>query len=198
MKKLIALSALTVLSATAFAENKTETGINYNEVGVGYVSQDVTTSGTKKIFTGYGINGSALVSENIYLLASYGSTNRTSSDGSKITLGQTSFGLGYRLPVSNDTDFNAAIISSSTTVTSSDSISSYGIALGVSTVAINPDLQTSLKYVYQHSKQGTETGNKNGYDIGLKYKITSSVYIAADYLAVKDLNQYFVGVGYKF
>ena len=197
MKKLIALSALTVLSATAFAENKTETSVNYNEVAVGYVSQDVTISGTKYTFTGYGLSAGALISERFFLIGSYGTTSNTTS-GTKTNIDQSKVGLGYRMPISDTTDFNILGSYSNTSVTSSADQNTTGIGLGIRSIALSPDLETSLNYIYTSSKKLDTTTNESGYQAGLKYKITSNWFIAGDYYTRKDFNQYFISVGHRF
>lgn len=197
MKKLIALSALTVLSATAFAENKTETGVNYNEVSVGYVSQDITMSGTKYTFTGYGLTAAALVSENFFLSGSYGATSNTTS-GTKTNIDQSKVGLGYRLPISDATDFNIFGSYSNTSVTSSADSNATSVGIGIRSIALSPDLETNLSYIYTSSKKLDTTTNGSGYQAGLKYKMTSNWFIDGNYLSRKDFNQYYVGVGYRF
>jgi len=197
MKKTLFISAMALLSSSAFAQMNNGYGLSYNEIGFGYSSQKVAVSGTPKTFNGYGLSASALMTDIFYLNAGYANINRTES-GTKTTLGQTNLGLGFRMPVYNDTDFNATIGISSTSVTASDSMSGYALGLGLRSLAISPDVESSVKYVYQHSKQGTYTTNKNGLALGLKYKITGHFNLNGDYFSAKDANITTLGLGYRF
>lgn len=199
MKKLIALSALTVLSATAIAEAKTENGLNYNEVSGEYVSQSVNTTDGTKTFTGYGINASALVSESIFVLGSYASTSRT-ADGEKTTLGQSQIGLGYRFGLSESTDLNLVGSYSSTPITGG-SITGYMVGVGVRSL-VSPDVEADIAAIYSTSKDSstdpTTTSSGSGFDAGLKFKLSNNLFIGINYLSVKDLAQYKIGIGYRF
>lgn len=198
MKKLIALSALTVLSATAFAETKTENGLSYNEIGVGYVSQKLTGDTSTNTFKGYSVSASALVTESIFLFGGYTSTSHDFVPEGKVTLGDTKLGLGYRMPLSDNTDLNLIGHYSSATVTSSNNITATGLGVGIKTLALSPDLETTLAYVYYSQKDGSTTTNESGFTLGGKYKLPGNFFLNVEYLSTKDNKQYVLGGGYRF
>jgi len=72
MKNLASLLLL-ALSANAFANDggiTKDTGINYNEIGLGYFSIRIADSAD---FNGYAVKGSTLITDNIYIDAAYAS-----------------------------------------------------------------------------------------------------------------------------
>ena len=77
MKKLIALTVMTLISGLAMANEpgKSETGLDYNKIDINYISGTVNS----KIYTGYGVEGSFLVSDSIYVLGNYVDLTRTSA-----------------------------------------------------------------------------------------------------------------------
>mgnify|MGYP006299283299 CR=1 FL=1 len=201
MKKLITLSALSLLSVAALAEGKTETGINYNEVSVGYISQGVDNDGATDTFTGYGISGSFLISDSVFLTGAYNSTNHTYDDLGKITLSGTKIGLGYRMPLSDTTDLNVlgSYTSYSANTSPAQSQTSYGAYVGVRSVALSPDLETSIFYGYGRKKDWYGvSSNVSSYMGGLKYAFMKNVTLNLDFTSQTKFTEYVLGVGYKF
>ena len=201
MKKLIALSALTILSATAFAETKTENGLSYNEVGVGYVSQGVKNDGATDTFTGYGITGSFLLSDSIFLTGGFSSTNHTYDGKEKITLSGSTVGVGYRMPLSETTDLNVigAYNNFSANTSPEQSSSSYSAFVGVRSKALSPDVEASIYYGYGRNKDfDGSSSNISSYSGGLKYFLPSNVTLNLDFKSRTGFTQYTLGVGYRF
>ena len=67
-----------LLSAPAWANEpgKSDTGLDYNYLGVDYASYTISSvSG----YAGYKVNGSLLVNQNIYLLANYFNVDKSSN-----------------------------------------------------------------------------------------------------------------------
>ncbi len=93
MKKIcvLACAMASLFSAPVWANEagKSDTGLDYNYLGVDYASYTISsTSG----YAGYKVNGSVLVNQNIYLLANYFNVDKSSTVYEK-----SNIGLGYRI-----------------------------------------------------------------------------------------------------
>jgi hypothetical protein len=101
MKLIIALIAMFLANfASAQSAGTSETGIRYNEIGIGYNS--VSVSGTT--LTGYSVGASALVEKNILLNASYENVSKSSN-----SITNTSVGVGYRFGIASNVDASARV-----------------------------------------------------------------------------------------
>ena len=206
MKKLIALSAMSILSAAAFAEGKADTNLNYDEISAGYLSQtlkDDSGSGKSYTFTGYGFDGSYLITDSIYLVAGYSSSSNSKDFGKDTSINFTRLGVGYRFPMSKETDLNAALVYSNNTFTGSADTTTYGLNFGIRSVALSPDLETSINYAYQMSNQKQDDGTtknktRTGFNLVAKYQLTKNVFAGLSYLSITNASQYGLNIGYKF
>ena len=205
MKKMIALSALSLLSVAAFAEGKGDTNLNYDEITAGYLSQTFTDSDSGKsfTFTGYGFDGSYLITDSIYLIGGYSSSSNSKDFGKDTSINFTRLGVGYRFPMSKETDLNAALSYSNNTFTGSTDTTNYGLNFGIRSVVLSPDLETGLNYVYQMSSQKQDDGttkNKTitGFNLAAKYQLTKNVFVGLGYLSITNASQYALNLGYKF
>lgn len=96
MKVVVALLTLaTAGSAMAQSTGASETGIRYNEVGVGYAS--LAVSG--QTFQGYSLYGSALVEKNFIIDATYANVSKSSN-----SVSNTGLNVGYRIGVAPNVD----------------------------------------------------------------------------------------------
>ncbi|GAB3003091.1 outer membrane beta-barrel protein [Psychrosphaera aestuarii] len=100
MKKLLLASALLLSMGSAHAADK----VRWDSVSASYESLDL--DGSK--FTGFGVSGTKLLNENVFLTGSYSSvSDDVTVYGSTIDfeLNSLSVGAGYRYALSNTTDF---------------------------------------------------------------------------------------------
>ena len=96
MKKFALVLAALGLSTSAFALESgiSETGLSYNEVGIGYISSTSTSGGSDDgTSAGFGIGGSALLSKNIFAFGSYSIPSGTFGTSEMLTLRTTKLDL---------------------------------------------------------------------------------------------------------
>ena len=191
MKNLASLLLL-ALSANAFANDggiTKDTGINYNEIGLGYFSIRVSDAYD---FNGYAVKGSALITDNIYIDASYASGSYSSNT---ITLSEAN--LGYRFPIGASTDGIASIGYTGVTFTDEDSSNGYNIKFGVIS-KLTDDFKISGSYKYSN------ISNNDPYNTGTldaQYNLTKSFYTNISYNSMSGgstAKYYMLGVGYNF
>lgn len=190
MKKLFAITSLALLTSTAFAAEagKTETGLDYNELGLTYVSTEADTT----TLTGYAVNATYLLSENIFIGGIY-----TSVEKSTTTISSTSGSVGYRMPLASNVDGYAAVgyASSTAKTTSSKTTDSYPMALGVR-AAVTPDIDVRASVNYTEA-----TDAQTGFSAGIKYKFNNNMFVSGGYAYSKGnfaTTSYTLGVGIKF
>ena len=192
MKKIIAIAVASLFAITAMAEGpaKTDTGINYNNVEVGYdtfILDDYDFT-----WTGYGLGGSFLISENIYATANYNSLTPETSGLDNASL--TYVGLGYRLPVASSVDLFSDLSYVSRTIGTTDT--GYRITLGAkSKVASAVELMGAYSYV----DVGSST--YNAFTGGLRVNVTDTFYGYGRYTSMTGTNSittYSLGVGMNF
>jgi opacity protein-like surface antigen len=188
MKKLFAITSLALLTSTAFAAEagKTDTGLDYNELSVSYVSMEAE-SGT---FAGYSLNATYLLTENFFIGGIYSSVEK-----SPYTLASTQGLIGYRLPIAATVDGYATVGYGLTTVTSSKDEQMYPLALGIrASVTPEIDLRASVNYT-----EATEA--QTGFSAGVKYKLNDNIFLNAAYMYSKGdtaTTHYTLGIGIKF
>lgn len=196
MNKGYVAALLGLMTNFVMAQSPHETGLDYNELSVGYTSMDVTTSGVKRTLTGYGVTGTYLLSPNFFLQGGHGSTHKTLTNNTKFTVTQSQVGLGLRLPIIDNTDGIALIsyASTDTTLLSKTTDSTYSVFAGVR-AGLHANVDAGFNLVYAKTDHQSA---KNGYMAHVKYAFTRNLFIKADYYTVPDLNRYTVGVGYRF
>lgn len=190
MKKLASLLLLS-FSVTAFAnENATkDTGINYNEIGLGYFSMRLNDAYN---FNGYAIKGSALVNDHIFIEANY--ANGANSGN---TLTMTEANVGYRMPIGASTDGIASIGYTGYTFTDEDASNGYNVKFGVIS-KLSDDFKIGGFFKY------TKVSNSDSYNTGTldaQYNLTKSFYTNISYNAMSGgatAKFYVLGVGYNF
>ena len=189
MKKLASLLLLS-FSVAAFAnDNLTkDTGINYNEIGLGYFSMRISDTD----FNGYAVRGSALVTDHIFVEANY--ANGTNSS---YTLTFTEANVGYRTPLGASTDGIASIGYTGFTLTDNDTSNGYNLKFGViSKLTDDFKLGGSYKYSNITNNDPFSTVTLDG-----QYNFTKSFYTNISYNSMSGgatAKYYILGVGYNF
>lgn len=86
-------------------------GLSYNYVQAGYVNIDIDDFDEDA--DGFGVNASGLLSENIFVFASYADveTDTFPSGGAQVDVEEQTItaGVGYRMPLQSGTDLNASV-----------------------------------------------------------------------------------------
>ena len=188
MKKLFAITSLALLTSTAFAAEagKTETGLDYNELAVSYVSMESNSL----TFAGYGVNATYLLTENIFIGGGY-----TSIEHSATTIATTQGAIGYRLPLAPTVDGYVSVGYAYGQVTDSDAEHMYPMALGVR-ASVTPDIDVRASVNYTEA-----TDAQTGFSAGVKYKFNNNMFVNAGYMYSKGdtaATMYTLGVGIKF
>lgn len=107
MKKLMAASALAILSASAFAAP--DTGLSYSYLGGGYLKgTDRYGDANDYDLDGYFAEGSFKLNKNVYLFGEYRNAKTDTVAGSHFESDAIHYGLGAIIPVSDRFDIDAA------------------------------------------------------------------------------------------
>lgn len=178
MKKLVLASALLLSMGTIQAAES----IRWDSASLSYQSVDL--DGDK--LTGFGIAGTKLVSDNVFIAGSYASvSDDIDVFGSKVDVdfNTLSIGLGYRHAISSTTDFFGIVSYQDMEVEASfqgnsedDSENGYGLQAGLrSLVTAQLELSGSLSYVDIADESET------GFNVSAMYHFT---------------DQFSAGVGY--
>jgi hypothetical protein len=204
MKKIIALAAIAAACSTsAFAQSGvTETGLNYNEVGVAYqtfktdIEENDVVVGSMTM-KGYGVNGSYMLDKNFYVLGSTGTQSKTLEEG-KVSANISQAGVGYRLGLAKNVDGFASVSYVSATFKSPEEGKStstgHNLTAGVRALVM-PGLDVTAGVATM--KVGDDSAS-NGYVLGLGYELTPSLVARINYSSLSDVVFTTVGLGYKF
>lgn len=179
-----------------------ETGLSYNEVGIGYISSTSSTgSSDDGTSSGFGIGGQALLSKNIFAFGSYSIPSGTFGSLGNVDTTDYQAGLGLRAAVAANTDFNL----SATYLNSKASfLGISGIYTGYATSAsfralVAPKLEASIGVSYYDTKNerfGSSSGTQ--YRIGTGYRFSENIMGRAGYVTESEANGYSVTVNYMF
>jgi len=186
------LSALSTSAVFAQDAGVSDTGIRYNQVGLGYTYASSTDNSS---LTGYALDGRALVNKDIYVSANYTAVSKTDADISR-------YGVyaGYRLGIASNVDFfaEAGVVSVSYKGTSETTSSTgYDIAAGVN-AALTPDLQGSLKISYPQYGSNFSDLNKITFGGSLTYYVTKEIGASAIVSSNSTGTAYGAGMLYAF
>lgn len=184
--RLVASLITVILSSGAMAETAgvSETGIRYNEVGVGYSSVSVSGS----TLQGYTLFGSALVEKNFIIDANYGSVSKASTE-----ITSTGLNVGYRLGIAPNVDAGVKVGYVSYGGDLSDS--SYVVG-GFANAQLTPDLVLGGNISYT----GLSSTNYF-YSASLGYHVTENITARGSIRGSSgDLSSttYTASVGYNF
>ena len=206
MKKYALATVMLAAFGVTHAENSVTNGFSYDYLEGTYQSAtieqtiDGATIGVDP--TGISIGGSKLLTDNIFVTASYNSltANSLKYQGTaysvKTTVSGTSFGVGFRMPINEKLDLAVHVASIQGTTKASglglaisDSINSTPITAGVRFMAApNVELQTSYTY---------DDGDSS-YFFGGGVGITKEIAIIGGYNKVDGGSSAIVGLRYNF
>jgi hypothetical protein len=195
MKKIcvLACAMASLFSAPVWANEagKSDTGLDYNYLGVDYASYTISsTSG----YAGYKVNGSVLVNQNIYLLANYFNVDKSSTVYEK-----SNIGLGYRMPIAANADFFTSLAYYSQTKeqsTTKATNTGYNLSLGArAKISSDADITGGYSYISAGSN------SYNNFNLSIKYNLTDAIYASGGYQSQtgsSSLSGYTLGLGLKF
>jgi len=196
----IKLAVLTVLAVatcvSSFAQTKTDTGLSYNQVGIGYVSVTSTVSGKDYTFSGFGLGGSFLAGKNILLNATTLSANGDVL-GTSVNISQTTVGVGARMPIAAQTDLYGAISyidAKTAALGSSNSDNGSGFTIGIKTL-MAPRLAGSI---FAGQSKLSKSDSSSSFGLGLDYNISPSMLVGGSYVSSKDSRQFGLTLSYAF
>jgi hypothetical protein len=196
IKSAVLMTLAIAASTASFAQTKTETGLSYNQVGVGYVSVTSTVSGKDYTFSGFGLGGSVLAGKNFLLSASTISANGDVA-GTQITISQTSIGVGARAGIAAQTDVYGKISyidAKAAALGAAISDNGYGLTVGIKTL-IAPSLEGS---VFAGQSKLSKSDSSNAFGLGLDYSISPTMIVGGSYISGKDSRQFGVTLSYAF
>ncbi len=185
MKKLVLASALLLSMGTIQAAES----VRWDSASLSYQSVDL--DGDK--LTGFGISGTKLVSDNVFIAGSYASvSDDIDVFGSKVDVdfNTLSIGLGYRHAISTTTDFFGIVSYQDMEVEASfqgnsedDSENGYGLQAGLrSLVTAQLELSGSLSYVDIADESET------GFNVSAMYHFTDQFSAGVGYSKSDDVD----------
>jgi hypothetical protein len=196
IKSAVMLAATIAISTASFAQTKTDTGLSYNQLGLGYVSMTTTSSGKDYTFSGFGLGGSVLVGKNLLLL---GSTISVNGDvlGKKVTVTETDIGVGARTGIAAQTDVYGKVYyidgkGDATGFTYTDT--GYGLTVGINSM-IAPKVTGS---VFTGQSKMTKSDSSSFFGLGLDYEISPTMVIGGSFVSGKNTSQFGVALSYAF
>ncbi|MCK8103329.1 outer membrane beta-barrel protein [Pseudoalteromonas sp. 2CM36K] len=188
-----ALLLLTTLVASPIA--LAEQTPNFNFVSGGYLDADIDGESAD----GWTIDGSKLVSENVFLSGQY-QTVGDSVNGADFDINWLSAGVGYRTAISSSTDFyglltyeNIELEASYAGRSESEDENGYGLSVGLrSMVSESFELDGRLGYV------DIDDDSETSISVGARYYINENVSFGANYTSLDDLDLISATVRYSF
>ena len=202
MKKVLNAFALLTLAGVANAQpvpklsGTTDTGLSYNEVGMGYGSTTVTISNKDYTFSGLGFADKFLVHENFYIVGTHVAPS-TSINGVSVDITQTTFGGGARVKVASNTDAFVQyeyIDSKVAALSASEKTTGNGLTVGLKTL-LGPKVEGGIYTGYVKLKDA-ESATSVG--VGLGFRAADNFIVRASYSSAKDSNSYTVSLNYAF
>ena len=213
MKSIIAGLALTALGCSAFTAqaNTLNTGwkqaaksdINWNYVGAGYAKATIKNIGPDDIdLDGYQLNARYLLSDNLYLHASYydvsGDVGVDDIMGLELEASELVLGLGVRQAVTDNIDsfFEAGYVRSETEVVGFEKSTSNGFQASGGfryLIVQNLELAAALRY-----NDGSDTDSSTFGDISARYRVTPMIDLYINYQFDSDASLLGTGVALNF
>ncbi len=192
------------LSSSAFALESgiSETGLSYNEVGIGYTSQSANSGDNTGTATGPIIGAQTLITKNIFTFGSYSMSSGTFSGGlGNVDSSDSQVGLGLRTAVASNIDVN---LSASYLNTKSSFLGVTGFFTGYATSAsvralVAPKLEANAGVSYYDVKNerfGSSSGTQ--YRIGTGYQFSEKIMGRAIYVTETGADGYTVSINYLF
>lgn len=192
--KLLALAGLLVIPGAALA-----TDLNYNYIEADYVTVDVDD--IDEDFDGWSVNGSFLLTEQVFMFGGYSDISSDSVGGFKLSTEGVTLGVGYRYELSRQTDLNFAGAFERAKAKAelggfgSESVSEngYSLAVGVRHL-VSPQLELGVGAVYVDIGDDDDTSaNANAL-----WHVTDVVALGVSLSLGSDATGYGVGVRLKF
>ena len=188
-------------SALALESGISETGLSYNEVGIGYTSRSANSGNNTGTATGSTIGAQALVTKNVFTYGSYSMSSGTFVGLGNVDSSASLVGLGLRAAVASNVDIN---LTASYLNSKSSFLGVSGIYTGYATGAtlralVAPKLEANVGISYYDTKNerfGTESGTQ--YRIGTGYQFSEKVMGRASYTTESGADGYTVSVNYMF
>ncbi|WP_240224100.1 DUF481 domain-containing protein [Rheinheimera hassiensis] len=213
MKSIIAGLALTALGCSAFTAqantpnmgwNKAaKSDINWNYVSAGYAKATLKNIGNDDVdLDGYQLNARYLLSENLYLHASYydvsGDVGMDDIMGLELEASELVVGLGLRQAVAKNIDsfFEAGYVRSETEVVGFEKSTSNGFQASGGfryLIVQNLELAAALRY-----NDGSDTDSSTFGDISARYSVTPMIDLYISYQFDSDASLLGTGVALNF
>ncbi|KUM51615.1 DUF481 domain-containing protein [Rheinheimera sp. EpRS3] len=213
MKSIIAGLALTALGCSAFTaqantpnmgwKKAAKSDINWNYVSAGYAKATVKNIGNDDVdLDGYQLNARYLLSDTIYLHASY---NDLSGDvgiddilGLELEASELVLGLGVRQAVTDNIDsfFEVGYVRSETEVVGFEKSTSNGFQASGGfryLIVQNLELAAALRY-----NDGSDTDSSTFGDISARYSVTPMIDLYISYQFDSDASLLGTGVALNF
>ena len=198
MKKIALILAILGLTTSAFALESgiSETGLSYNEVGVGYgVEGDIGGD-----YKGFGVGVNALLTKNIYFYGQFKNPSSTETT-TNLDTQQYSTSLGFRTAIASNADLYTSVgyYNGKFSFTGGSIIvTGYSLATGIRAI-IAPKVEGSLNLSYFDGKSRLENTTETRYGVGLGYQFTDKVIGRTSYYMTPDSIQgYSISLGYMF
>lgn len=195
-KSTVIALALIAAGASSFAQSVTDTGLVYQQIGIGYARMTNSLNGTDYTLTGTGVGGNVMISKNAYLTASYLSGSGD-VNGITVDTSQSALGIGGRFKVAETTDLYGTLsyvdVKASALGTSATDNGS-SLILGVKTL-VAPQLQASVFAGYSKLKNSDST---SPFGVSADYFFTKEIVGGIAYVSQKDSRQVNLTVGYAF
>ncbi|MDX5407147.1 MAG: TonB-dependent receptor [Chromatiaceae bacterium] len=204
MKSIILGLAFSAIGCAAFTTEAATSDISWNYVGAGYAKANIKNiAGNDIDLNGYQLNGSYLLSDNVYLHASY---YDVSGDlpllddimGLEFEASEWQFGLGYRHAVYDNIDsfFQAGYVRSELGVVGfeNDTLNGFQAVAGFR-YKVLPELELSAALRYNDS---SDSDSSTYGDIGARYSVTTMFDLYLNYQFDSDVSLLGAGVAVKF
>ncbi|ABE54872.1 hypothetical protein Sden_1588 [Shewanella denitrificans OS217] len=198
MKKIVFTSTL-LLSMGSVQAAETAQAPRWDNVSVSYQSVDVEN----KTLTGFGIAGSKLLGESFFITGGLSNASddiKTSNGNVDLDFNTKTLGLGYRLPLSHNTDvfgvvsyedMEAEVKYQGNSVSGGDN--GYGFEVGVrSMVTEHVELGASIQYIDKSEDSDTV------FAVSALYNFTERFSAGIGYSKAEDLNTFSVSAYYFF
>jgi hypothetical protein len=206
MKKLITVLTLTAIASLAHAENEQTNGFSYDYVQVMYqqAAFEDTINGAlvSADLTAYDLDVSKILTDNIFVTAGYGkgTSDSIKISGTSYAIGTTGtwvrFGVGYRMPINEKTDFNILIQSDQTTSKAS------GLGVSISDTSNSTPVTATLRFMLAPSVELLTSyqydDGDSAYIIGGGFAITKQLAVIGAYAKIDGGNSTSIGLRYNF
>jgi hypothetical protein len=207
MKKMAIAGVMIATFSASYAENSKTNGFSYDYVQGTYalspIEQNIEESIVSADFEGYNLSVSKALTDNIFVTAAYGSlsTNSIKVDGTTLPIKgtgtSTSFGIGYRMPINDKTDFSIEI--QSLEVATKGSLA--GVELISETDTTTPVTATLRFMVTPEFELQTSYGYDDGdsvYTIGGGFSVNKQIAVVGGYSKVEGGSSTSIGLRYNF